>query len=804
MKLPTFQPQQGTSMGSAMTTPARVGPIRQRTPETRPLIATRPVEGELRLGMQKSRRNLAIGGDITRSLALGMRIAEGNETQTSHAAVGKFNAQMAEYQSQLERDKFQIDDATGKKNFEVMPEKMATYEKVLRKQIREEFQFSMRGAEANWLIKTNASSGVFQENAKSLQNKETLNQTVAMAEYALATTYNPDTAAQIIGDLAKDGVINPDLAPAMFEKWETDFAYKSTLKNLPFSSMADAASVASNAANVTGNMKLLSEAKRNKIVSAAQERILNIHSQDLRTIYNRDGSEVALRQFNALMDGGPKASGAIDEKAHNTMMGALNTSLKRQISVDKLLYTEQGSSNFFGIYSNPAATHEDIVTLAIGMDDTKVKNSMDERAIGLANLPPAEFYGSEEVYVLMRNGARAGHMLEPLVTRFETDINNGVLNAIRAVEGIETLAPRSVPLDARSRSRMEFTKNIDGLGMRGDDPFKEQQDFAAIENRGVEQKQRDVELAVSNLKNIETPEEAYMRTAKELGFTDDDYFIPDAVQPGSRAEGTWSDAYTYILPFVGHNHERAARYATTSVSTMFGATTAYDSGEPVTEYESPEAVMPAPGFKKGQPNPYYDEQYTTHIDSHNEATGDSLAVYEVRREYYGKDANGEDAWIYMDLNGAPILNGNGKITLQTYRREDPKKVKESRNNSLNRRAEFFINQQMSVAGDSELSLMELADVDRDPVTGRIADTAIEATNINAGRWKDTTSEGKDFSNRMYSEAFSLLLGRNLSIITDIEAVNQHELETSIHLYLTSVGYMRGDSTGKFIRPPGGY
>ena len=157
----------------------------------------------------------------------------------------------------------------------------------------------------------------------------------------------------------------------------------------------------------------------------------------------------------------------------------------------------------------------------------------------------------------------------------------------------------------------------------------------------------------------------------------------------------------------------------------------------------------------------------------------------------------------LDLNGTPLKNENGKVPLWGYEKESPATVKKSKDTSINSRAEFFLNQQESVAAESDLSLMLFADKEgqRDPITGRIAETTTEAININAKRWAKVKDTGRDNLNKMYAEAYSILMGTNLGMIEDIESVNQQELETSIHIYLNSRGYMRGDKDKKFIPPP---
>ncbi len=788
-------------MGSAMTTPARVGQIKMRTPEVRPLVGVRDVQGEARLGLQKARTTQQIGQSVTKIAEVSLDIKAGNQMQASHAAVGRYNAQMSAYQVQLEKDKFLIDEATGKKNFEVMPEKMADYEKSLKQQLTDEYGLTMRDAVANWSIKTDAAKSAYMNSAQVFHNKETITQSVELAKYALSTTFDPNEASAIIGDMAADGLINPEFASSMYEAWEVGFSYKTSIKTMPTATMEQAISAGREALNAEGDTKLMSEAQRNKIVSESQSRVASIHLSNLRQIQTGKGSEVALRELNALMDGGPEVSGAIDEQTHNAMMGTLNASLNRQIALDKELYDSQVSSNFFGAYANPNPTYSDVLRMAIWLDDADNRALVDERTKAYATLPTNQFYNSPEVDALLQNGARVDYHGEGMVTRLETDINNGVLRAIDKVEEIESIVPRSIPLNDRARSRMEFTKNRHNLGMASDDPVKEQQDFAAIENRGPEQKARDLKVAAANLENIESPSEAYTRTAGDLGYTDDDFFNPDAVRPGTEAEIDWKDAYAYILPSVDMNHERAARYATTSISTIHGATTAYESNEPVTEKNAPESVQPAPGFKSGQPNPYYDKQYHEHIDKYNAENDTSYKPDELRREYYGKDDEGKPKWIYYDMNDIPITKENGKVPLWGYHKEDPKVVKEHTDLSLNRRAEFFLYHQESVAADSPLSLMEFADVDRDPVTGRIDPTATGATNLNAKRWKDVKPQGRDFVNEMYAEAYNTLLQENAALSRDQE-VNQEEIETGIHLYLNSRGYMRGDVDGNFIRPPG--
>lgn len=770
----------------------------------KPLGTARSVEGELRVGLAKSRTAMMVGGAVGDTANVMLKVEVANQTQQSNAAAAKYTSMMAAYQTQLEMDRFKIDEGSGKKIFEVMPDKVAEYDKQLKSQLRQEFDFSLRSAELNWTTKTSAEGAEFKSKANEFRNKEMINQSVALGEYALANTHDPDEAAKIIGDWAETGVINPDFAAPKFAEWMVDYNYDNLITKMPYASAESAQEISQSALSGTGPAANFSEQQRSQILKRAQLQIANVRREELRVVYNSEGAEVATKRLEELIDGGPEASGAIDETAHNTMVASLTASLGRQIKIDEAQMVEQGATNYFGIYSNPNATHEDITFISQSLDTKGTKAQLDEKVKPFAAMPPEQFYSSQDVDVLLVNGIRSGYVGKPLVTRLENDINNGILSAVDKVVQMETVAPRSIPINDRARKRLEFTQNRADLGMGTDNPVEEQKQFAEIEGRTTEQKSRDVKLAQVNLKEIESPEDAYTRTADELGYTDDDFFNPDAVQPGSAAEIAWVDAYTMILPYVNNNHERAARYATTAVSRVEGATTAYGENTPVTENNPPESVMPAPGFKSGQPNPYYDQQFADHIDQFNQDNGADYAINTVKREYAGKDKDGIDRWVYSDLNGMPLIGDNGKTKLYPYKREDPKIVEKSRTNSLNISANRLLNHQESVAAKVNFSLMEIADVTRDPVTGRIAETSTEATDINAERWSNITQNGRGYYNRMYNEAYSSLMGENMMLIEDKANLNGPELMLEVHLYLNSRGYMRGDKDGNFIRPSGGY
>jgi len=186
MKLPSFQQQQGTSMGSAMTTPPRIGPIKQRTPETRPLVAERPVGGILAAGMAKSRMYQNIGQSISQVADVGLRIKEADETMSANAAIGEYNNRMAQWQTNSKLTANELDEDTGLRRWETLEDDRAIESKALKAELRDKYKFTMRKAESAWALKTDSMDATYKGDVMTFTNQKRIERSGATYQIAMA------------------------------------------------------------------------------------------------------------------------------------------------------------------------------------------------------------------------------------------------------------------------------------------------------------------------------------------------------------------------------------------------------------------------------------------------------------------------------------------------------------------------------------------------------------------------------------------------------------------------------------------
>jgi len=209
MKLPTFQAQQGTSMGSAMTSPAQVGQAKMRIAEVRPLVGVRDVQGELRLGIAKSNRNLLIGKSVVDASATFMKIKQTTDDANNTAAQKLASAERTNFAAslttQLKIDANVLDD-DGNRGFETAETKYAEHMKAYDEQARNERRFSGAKAESAWSIGKTTEDRVYTDAIKVWSVDAKNEQTKAMNEAALLQTRDPEAAKEILAGEVKAGL----------------------------------------------------------------------------------------------------------------------------------------------------------------------------------------------------------------------------------------------------------------------------------------------------------------------------------------------------------------------------------------------------------------------------------------------------------------------------------------------------------------------------------------------------------------------------------------------------------------------
>jgi len=212
-------------MGSAMTSPAQIGQIRQRIPVTKQLGVTRNVQGILNVGLQKSRNVQAMFETVAKT---GLKVAElkitaddANNTSAQKAASAERTNYAAAYATQLKIDANKL-NPDGTRVFETAEQTfndhMATYDK----QLREKYKFSGEKAEAEWTISRAGDDKTYVNSIKVWANDAKIEQTKALDKATLTMTRDPEIAKEVYANGVKSGLYTEGEATIGLMKWQSE------------------------------------------------------------------------------------------------------------------------------------------------------------------------------------------------------------------------------------------------------------------------------------------------------------------------------------------------------------------------------------------------------------------------------------------------------------------------------------------------------------------------------------------------------------------------------------------------------
>ena len=325
MKLPTFQAQKGTSMASAMTSPAQVGAPKMRIAETKPLVGVRNVQGELNLGLQKSRAIAQIGKSVIDTSAMFIKVKQtsddANNTAAQRAASSDRTNFAAALAVQLKIDANKLDD-DGNRGFETATEDYERHLKAYDETAREKYRFSGAKAESAWLIGKTTEDRVYTDNIKLWVNDAKIEQTKALNEVTLKSTRDPNVVKEIFAEGMVSGLYSEGEAQAGMLKWQSDLVQTDMVigvENLRRSSRTMIPD------QFNANADILSDSIMNPIVpvSAEVQRKMLSDLSDMRIDYEErimgeqeDGQYMdwMIRRMDAVASNDPRAVTQVDEE----------------------------------------------------------------------------------------------------------------------------------------------------------------------------------------------------------------------------------------------------------------------------------------------------------------------------------------------------------------------------------------------------------------------------------------------------------------------------------------------------------
>ena len=555
--------------------------------------------------------------------------------------------------------------------------------------------------------------------------------------------------------------------------------------------------------------------QRQQAISEGNDRLLGLHYEDMRLTHNNKGPAAALDLLNTLADGGPEATGAMDEVTHMKMIGNLRTGMDRLAKIDADRSAGQASSNlndsYFGGTANLDASTASSLTYTLR--EKAARDVVDGQAQAFLQTfngrPPQDFYNSPVITDHLLMGARVNHVATPYEAKIESDIRGGSLLAADKVRQIEAVVPGAFRgLSDDVRKKIEYIETHDDLQLPGD----VNESYAQVQSMPASEKERyaEIERINFNPNTGETPQEAFAASRERLELDKRGFWSNTVTGTDPYVDTYWKQAYSEYLPFVKGDHNKAADAATRATMRTFGVTTAY--GEPQFEENAPEVLYNTPGREPSAPSADFNAQYDFQVKNLNlmlEA-GDKQERYSrenTRRKYLGIDpADNQHTWILHDMSGHPVMESDGVVFTMKF---NPAGINAEADQIVanNKKGLRYVQEQAKVAAAADFEAATFEDAPADPLSGQIAPTVTEAIDLNATRWDGLNDEQRADYNWQYQAAFNALVDENNALLhesNNARPINRRLSELQAHLFLATRGYMRGDVDGNYVRPPGGY
>ncbi len=489
-------------MGSAMTTPAKVGQIQMRTPETRQLRGVRDVQGEARLGLQKAQTAIAIGQSVTKIAEVGLMVREASQIQASNAGVSDYVAGVTAYQTQLKIDGNKVDEATGRPIFESADKKLAEYSETLKQDILDKYQIKGGKALNNWNIKTQGTDTRMNKDIALYQNKAITEQALARADHALINTRDPDTAGKVFNDLVSTGAMSQQDADFNMEKWLVNENYRGMIESIERNDNLD---------QLTNQREMLktgahrfSEQQVSALNDQIDRSIYNHHSRKVSDAYKAGGLYGMNSEIERLNDAGYAESGTRDEMEHNDLITSLRTDYRREKGLDAEKQVAMTNQPYLDAFYGSDGTGAGVASYI--MSSKKARDAVDADVEHLAFID--NFYENEDVGNVMNRARQVGYLPTPFVSRVVNDLDTGTpmqqQRALEWINQIDLFSNGLLKLEGSTRDKVNYLKSAK---FTGSDFTQAVAEYGAWSTRGPVEKTADrqsAEEALSKLGSVTT------------------------------------------------------------------------------------------------------------------------------------------------------------------------------------------------------------------------------------------------------------------------------------------------------------
>ena len=804
MKLPSFQQQQGTSMGSAMTSPAQIGQIKQRTPETKRLGVTRDVQGISNLGQQKTRNTLAMVNLVANMAEAGIRIKSADETMSANAAIGEYNNRMAVWQTNAKVTANELDKTTGLRRWETLEEDRQRESKALKAELRDKYKFSMRDAEASWSIKTSAADTQYQTDVAVFSNKKMTERAGATYQVAMAGATTLPEAQGLTVDAVNAGIIDEGTGIINMDNWQVAKTFDTYNNNIPASNFDQLQKLSIAAEAGENEFARMTPAQRNTIEANALQQTKSLHMSLMDVAFQNNGISGAREYLKKLTEGGTDVSYAGNDLKHQSVVAAVGTQLSHLERVNKEIDAEQVSSVSLAPLFTEQPDMKALGDLSMQRGSPDYKDSMETLNAQLVQAysdDPDNFLAN--VYPLAAKLAYVGDMPKAVTNALELALKSQdpakMQDAIRLMTGIEDQfkgAFKAVPEPLRFRAKLlEYRMRSDNI--QPDDTgaiSKINQDILKIQNMGPDEKSERNSRATANLAAIK----------KETGL--EEYITAQAVKRGDIAEGEDITFMADILARYESDYKQGFMF---TENADFAGDSSYDNfrrtigivdvdGDLTTELNPPEVVIPrTEGWSQADQRKYLNGERTKYIAKYNmemnkvDPNWSNISTDDVRWHYNGKNDAGKDVWVVTDLGNVALPYGDGNLQTD-FEANHQKLTPEKQNLSNTDKSRQYSARQQEIVAKNSVKFIDNGIMNFDP--GMSPGDVNSTIELYDASWQMLSPDDRDAANNAYHAMFNSIKAAN-----DKYEVND---DAMIHWYLFSSGYLQKGDGDSWKRPPG--
>lgn len=781
-------------MGSAMTSPARVGQPKMRTPVTKQLAATRSVQGELALGMQKSRLALDIGQSVGKVAMVGLRIKEADETMSASAAASEYNNRMAQWTTNSKLTANELNEDTGLRRWETFDEDFKKESEALKAELRDKYKFSMRKSEDQWTLKTNAVDGSHKENIAVFQNDRTVERAGANYQVAMAGATTFMQAQALTADAVNSGIILEGQGVANMDKWAVGNAFDRALNSVPGMDFNSLKSTSQQAESGDGIFARLTPAQRNTIETATLNQTKSLHAGLMTKAYENNGISGAQEYLRQVTEGGTDASFASNDLNHLKVVGTMGAHLSQLERVTVQKEVGQLSSVSLAPLTGGSAAELDTLAMRVGSKDYKVsKGVMEEQLLEVSGRP--DFL--KEVQPLAARLAYIGDDSTVINNKLSQNMRSqnpkNVVESLQFMQSIEKQYPTAfsgIKTDIRDRAEY-ISYRINATGVDPEDPNAINtlnQDYLKIQNMSPEEKTDRNQRATTALANIK----------KEEGLVE--HITAQAVKAGDIPEGE----EVLISPDMAGDYQIQYKkgYMFTS-DVAFAGDSSYGNfrrthgivefdGDLVMELNPPESVLPRPeGWTAADHREDMNSQRSAIVKNYNTETGAELTNDDVKYHYNGKNKEGKDVWVVTDLGNVALPYGDGNLQVPFeagHQRMTPKKTNAANTGIANQ----YTEREEFITAQANIEFIDNGILGLDPGEG--TDDAKMTAKLYDHQWGMLHDDEKIDANNAYWAMFNTIKSANQKYGEDKDEM--------IHWYLFSNGYLRKGEGDNWKRPPG--